>query len=164
MRKIINHAPNIQMKSGTQFSDLPWDSSKELAESIQRLTANDLLNTWDNIVAGKNSSRVVSHVYGSCFPLSDNKKWDFEARMRTKVVELSTIKEIQEQRRKLVQYSENGAIRRGLTHNIFSSSIKQKKIGMTLGVVGASCFLYALTIFTQRTNDRPKTSPKAVGR
>lgn len=160
MRKIINHAhaPNIQQlkSSGTEFSYLPWDSSKELAESIQRLTPNDLLNTWDRVVAGKNRSRIVSHVYGSSFPLlsDNNKNGDVEAKTRSKVVKLNTLKEIQEHRRKLVQFSENSAIQRGFMHNnFFSSFTTRKKIGVTIGVIGASCFLYAISVGRQ---ERPK--------
>jgi hypothetical protein len=144
MRKITNHAPEI-LNNGMSPSDFPWDSKTELAATIQKLTSSDLLKAWDNVVAGKKRARIVSHVYGSSFPLSDIRQGDFQARNSNQVVKLHSIKGIQEKRQMLVQYSETNVDGRTL----FPKRL-QKRFGIALGVVGVSCFIYAINAWARK--------------
>ena len=63
--RIRRYAPEVvQSGGGGGEEDMPWNITKELAASIQKLSRQDLLETWDHMVP-----RVSSMVYGSSFPL-----------------------------------------------------------------------------------------------
>ncbi|KAL7566713.1 hypothetical protein ACA910_017769 [Epithemia clementina (nom. ined.)] len=68
LTRIRRYAPEVFM-SGGAGNDLPWNSTKEVAEQIQKLGRQDLLETWDSILIPRSRSRVTSMVYGSSFPL-----------------------------------------------------------------------------------------------
>jgi len=66
--KIRRYGPEILTGGGVD-KDLPWDNSKTMANAIGKLKREDLVSTWDRMVRPQTRSRVVSHVYGSTFPL-----------------------------------------------------------------------------------------------
>lgn len=53
---------------------LPWDGKRKLALAINALNRQDLLHTWDSVIAGKRRSRIVTHIYGSSFPMENSCK------------------------------------------------------------------------------------------
>ena len=66
--KIRRYAPEVLISGGSDV-DLPWDNAKPLATAIEKLKREDLVKTWDRLTLPKSRSRVLSHVYGSTFPL-----------------------------------------------------------------------------------------------
>ena len=68
--KIRRYSPEI-LASGGSDKDIPWDNVKSLAAEIENLRREDLVKTWDRLILPKSRSRVVSHVYGSTFPLPE---------------------------------------------------------------------------------------------
>lgn len=68
--KIRRYGPEILLGGGSA-ADLPWDNAKTLAAEIENLKGEDLVKTWDRLILPKSRSRVVSHVYGSTFPLPE---------------------------------------------------------------------------------------------
>lgn len=66
--KIRRYAPEILTNGGSD-RDLPWDNSKPLANAMENLKREHLVQAWDRLTLQKNRSRVTSHVYGSTFPL-----------------------------------------------------------------------------------------------
>ena len=66
--KIHRYGPEVYDKGG-KSEDLPWDSVKSLAATVQSLERSDLLDTWDRMILPANRSRIVSCVYGKTFPL-----------------------------------------------------------------------------------------------
>ena len=66
--KIRRYAPEI-LAAGGSDEDLPWDNAKPLANAIESLKREDLVKTWDRLTSPKSRSRVVSHVYGSTYPV-----------------------------------------------------------------------------------------------
>lgn len=68
--KIRRFGPQVldQSQSDDTTSTLPWDAKTHLAMAIKELDQKEVLNAWDNVVAGKNC-RVVSHIYGSTFKM-----------------------------------------------------------------------------------------------
>ena len=69
--KIRRYGPEVLNAGGTD-RDLPWDSIKALAYEIKSLNREDLLETWDQMVATDARSRVTSCVYGTTFPLESS--------------------------------------------------------------------------------------------
>ena len=53
---------------------LPWNSKRQLASAIKDLNQQDLLHAWDSVIAGKHRSRIVTHIYGSSFPMENSCK------------------------------------------------------------------------------------------
>jgi len=127
----------------TSFRNLPWESTKELSGAIKSLDRSDLIKTWDNIVAGKRRSRIVSHVYGSSFPLSDQYLGDFDTRNRKKGIEtLKSMGDITIKRESLLQYTDgNYQVKRGL----ISQRLLNNKVATAIGIAGASLALFALS-------------------
>mmetsp|Transcript_27119 Transcript_27119/g.77929 ORF Transcript_27119/g.77929 Transcript_27119/m.77929 type:complete len:283 (-) Transcript_27119:39-887(-) len=75
--KIQSYAPEVfyrhqkdQVKGRDPVEDLPWDSVKSLAGTLETLTRDDLLKTWDRLTKPSCRSRIVSCVYGKTFPLA----------------------------------------------------------------------------------------------
>jgi insulysin len=67
--KIRHYAPEILNTSGGTDKDLPWNSVKALAGTIESLKRPELLQTWDRMIQPQSRARVVSCVYGTTFPL-----------------------------------------------------------------------------------------------
>lgn len=135
MGKVTIYAPAI-IKNGCMDGDIPWDSGKDLAESIKKLNSDDLLKAWDRIVAGKDRSRIASYVYGSSFPLS--KVDDFQTRNNGQIVKLHSVDEIYKKRKALSNYSDNNVERARILP--LKRALKNK-LGLA-GVVGASCLVF----------------------
>ena len=158
MGKIVHHAPEI-LNQNKSLEDFPWESTRELADTVKKLDSKDLLEAWDNVIAGKKRSRIVSHVYGSSFPLStaNIKSGNFQTRFSNQAVNLHSIKDIEAKRKELVQFSE--------FHNCerLSKRLVPKKVGIALGLVGASCVMYMINTLT-RKSPSVKSSTKAAGR
>ncbi|GAX23713.1 hypothetical protein FisN_12Hh290 [Fistulifera solaris] len=73
--RIKRYAPEILGNKETRRNSpnlLPWDNSHALAGAIRSLTREDLLVTYDELMAPGKRSRIVSCVYGKSFPLSTN--------------------------------------------------------------------------------------------
>lgn len=142
LSKIRDYAPEV-IGRGRGAEDLPWESAKELACAIQSLDHTDLIKTWDNMVAGKKRSRIVSHVYGSSFPLSDQYVGDFDTRNRKKGIEtLKSMGDITSKRENLLQYTDsNHQVKRGL----ISQRLLNNKVAAAIGIAGASLALFALS-------------------
>ncbi len=64
--KIQRFAPEIQ---GTSLQ-MPWDNTKIMASTIQSLSHTDIITSWDRLTRPGCSSKIVSCVYGTTFPLS----------------------------------------------------------------------------------------------
>ena len=142
LSKIKDYAPEVLGKNlGPEA--LPWESTKELASAIQNLDRTDIIKTWDNIVAGKRRSRIVSHVYGSSFPLSDQYVGDFDTRNRKKGIEtLKSMGDITIKRESLLQYTDNNQqVQRGL----ISQRLLNNKVATAIGIAGATLALFALS-------------------
>ena len=78
--KIRRYAPEILLGGGSD-ADLPWDNAKPLASAIEKLKRDDLVKAWDRLTLPSTRSRVVSHVYGSTFPLSSETRNAASARV-----------------------------------------------------------------------------------
>ena len=63
--KIQRYAPEIQ---GTTLQ-MPWDNAKIMARTIQSLRHTDIITTWDRLTHPGYSTKIVSCVYGTTFPL-----------------------------------------------------------------------------------------------
>jgi len=73
--KIFHHSPEVLGHRDSHAKEkvlIPWDATKDLASAMRLVTREDLLRVWDNFIAGKRRSRIVSHVYGNTFPLRDH--------------------------------------------------------------------------------------------
>eukprot|EP00557_Chaetoceros_sp_GSL56_P004972 CAMPEP_0176495558 /NCGR_PEP_ID=MMETSP0200_2-20121128/10720_1 /TAXON_ID=947934 /ORGANISM="Chaetoceros sp., Strain GSL56" /LENGTH=1176 /DNA_ID=CAMNT_0017893443 /DNA_START=166 /DNA_END=3696 /DNA_ORIENTATION=+ len=139
LTKITDYAPEI-LARGKSPSELPWNSSKDLANAIVNLKRVDLINAWDNVVAGKQRSRIVSHVYGSTFPLDKLESNDFEARYRNKsVINLKSLEGVAQKRENLMQYSaENSRL-----ESKFNPFLR-RKLFAAVGLVGSTLLVYTL--------------------
>ena len=153
--KINIYAPEVLGK-GLGPAGLPWNNAEDLAGTIQSLNRADLLKAWDNVVAGKKRARVVSHVYGSTFPLLDGKQGDFALRNSKQVVNLLSTKEIQEKRQTLAQYSDKTTI--GRQRFPFMQRIFEKKVGIAVGLVGASVILCAMNAWGRKGSAEKTTT------
>jgi insulysin len=141
--KIKRYAPEILGNMGTKRNSpalIPWDNSHALAGAIRSLTREDLLLTYDELMAPAKRSRIVSCVYGKSFPLSTN----FE-RASSDIVVVNDISRIIALRNKLPVYGHNGRhdpIR--LSSPVFSlNHLRVAALGLaTAAIVGASwCLL-----------------------
>lgn len=149
LAKITDYAPEV-LARGKSPSELPWNASKDLANAVVNLNRADLVNAWDNVVAGKRRSRIVSHVYGSTFPLDNDVSNDFEARYKNKsVIHLKSMEGLSQKRNMLQQYSaENLRPQRRF------NSFLQRKLLAAVGIVGSSLLVY--TIFRKNENRTAK--------
>lgn len=78
--QIRRYSPEVldcDVNDSTDHNDaakLPWDNKMHLAAAMTALTRKDLLLAWDSVIAGKSRSRIVTHIYGSSFPLENSLK------------------------------------------------------------------------------------------
>jgi hypothetical protein len=149
LARITDFAPEV-LARGKSPSELPWNANKDLANAVVNLNREDLINTWDNVVAGKRRSRIVSHVYGSTFPLDTYNSNDFDLRHRNKsLVNLKTIEDLAHKRAMLLQYStDNLRLQRRF------SPLLRTKLFAAVGLVGSSLLLY--TIFRKDEHQTAK--------
>jgi insulysin len=102
--KIRRYSPELLDNNGGTGKDIPWDSVKALAKTIESLERQELLLLWDRMVQPHSRARVVSCVYGTTFPLQPS-----EIPVRTGTV-VDSIPSIIELRKKLVAF-DNTAVR-----------------------------------------------------
>ncbi len=148
--KIQKYAPEVLHTNGP--SQLPWNSAQDLASTIRGLGRSDLLKTWDNVVAGKKRSRVVTHVYGSTFPFVEGEH--SRGQNRRRVVSLKSLDDIKLKRQELVQYSKTMKNRR------LPGLFLEKKGIVAAGLVGAGMLLYALKTNGRETGTGSKSMTK----
>jgi len=115
--KIRNYGPEI-IRENHDASDLPWKSIKDLAGVIRSLQRQDLLKTWDGVIAGPERARVTSMIYGSTFPLNE-KLAQKRATSRNTVV-VNDMKELLKLRGKFKAY-ENKVHKSSLLSRVLSS-------------------------------------------
>jgi insulysin len=104
--KIKRYAPEILGNKESRRNSLkliPWDNSHALAGAIRSLTREDLLVTYDELMAPGKRSRIVSCVYGKSFPLSTNIEKSSSA-----IVVVNDLSRIIALRNKLPVYGPNG--------------------------------------------------------
>ena len=146
--KIRRYAPEI-VKNNRET--LQWDSHIHLAESIKSLSRQDIIDTWDDIVAGKDRARVVSHVYGSTFPLekSSPELQEFSPPLKEnrKVLHLKNHDDIFMKREGLSRFSRNLS-----SHNVEAKVNQMKNLvktfdtrtGVMAGVIGLGLASFAI--------------------
>eukprot|EP00558_Chaetoceros_sp_UNC1202_P005685 CAMPEP_0197245224 /NCGR_PEP_ID=MMETSP1429-20130617/10072_1 /TAXON_ID=49237 /ORGANISM="Chaetoceros sp., Strain UNC1202" /LENGTH=361 /DNA_ID=CAMNT_0042705679 /DNA_START=69 /DNA_END=1154 /DNA_ORIENTATION=- len=151
--KISKYAPEV-LEKALGPSQLPWNSAEHLASSIKGLNRGDLLQAWDNVVAGKKRARIVSHVYGSTFPLSsDGKEGDFASRhiARSRITCLKSMEDIKVKRQELVQYSDKIVEKQRL--------FGMKKVGLAaVGVIGTSLLLCAINSYGRKNGSTTRAT------
>ncbi len=148
--KIQKYGPEVLHTSGP--SQLPWNSAEVLASTIRGLGRSDLLKTWDNVVAGKKRSRVVTHIYGSTFPFVEGDH--SRGQNRRKIVSLKSLDDIKLKRQELVQYSNT------MKDNRLPGRLLEKKSLVAAGLVGAGMLLYALKMNGRETTTGTKSAMK----
>lgn len=133
--KIRRYSPEI-LSDGGSGQDLPWDSVKVLATEIGKLKREDLLAAWDRLIPPKSRSRIISHVYGSTFPLPDETRG---AASGSKVVD--SLDNLVKLRGRLNRYGEKPAVFGLLRH---ASSSKMMYAGAAAAVVGIGYLSFTL--------------------
>lgn len=138
--KILRYAPEIG--SG----DLPWKSIHNLAAAIRLLRQEDLVKTWDQLTHSTSRSRIVSHVYGSTFPLDPAQ---IRSTTRDKVVIVENMDKIKDVRMHLPVY-DNKPTPRSATNareKLRRLLENRRTLAVTAvvgaGVVGAAFFIRA---------------------
>ena len=148
--KIRNYAPEIIGSNGTS-EKMPWDSGKELADAIEGLSRADLVKTWNDMVVGKRRTRIVSHVYGNTFPFKDTYLSDFEARNKSRNVQvLTSLDSIKEKRNTLAQYSDR--IQTCGKSNLLSN----RRNVAVLGAIGTGLAFFLLSKRNTSAGDKKK--------
>ena len=97
--KIQRFAPEIQ---GTA-QNMPWDNAKIMANTIQSLSHDDIINAWDSLTRPDKSAKIVSCVYGSTFPLSTDQILQFANPGRATIV-VHNLQDVVNLRKKLPFY------------------------------------------------------------
>ena len=138
--KIRRYASDIVQ---SDHKSLPWDSSKYLAESIKSLTRKDIIDTWDELVTCQDRCRVVSHVYGSSFPLltDDQGKEEILPVMKPmrNTVYLKSRQDIFQKRDLLSRFTRNPLHHRGESVAFQMQNVARNidsRAGIMAGVVG----------------------------
>ena len=85
--KIQRYAPEVKC------GELPWNSVESLAGAIRQVKRQDLVTHWDRLTHPSSRARVVSHVYGTTYPL-DSKMIASSSSSNATVV-VNNLKEIQ---------------------------------------------------------------------
>lgn len=158
--KIRRYAPEIVKNN---HETLPWDSTTHLAESIKSLSRQDIIDTWDDIVAGKDRARVVSHVYGSTFPLPKS-QLDIQEispfmKENRNVIHLKSREDIFQKREGLSRFSRNlssqsgGETMANQMRNVMRSM--DHRTGVMAGVIGLGLASFAIRSFkSDRSQDK----------
>mmetsp|Transcript_13704 Transcript_13704/g.19589 ORF Transcript_13704/g.19589 Transcript_13704/m.19589 type:complete len:962 (+) Transcript_13704:2-2887(+) len=159
--KIARYSPEILDNDEVNANQsLPWHSKEDLAAAMQGLNRIQLLDAWDAVVAGKNRSRVVSHVYGSSFKLESNILLDKHGINRN-IVSIDSTKKLFKQREKLSQY---GSTRRYITATLplkLQSFIKDKSKFICVSV-GTGLLLYAANMVWNNREEKNSVANRKI--
>ena len=155
LSKITTYAPEVLRKE-LGPSGMPWNSTEELANTIRDLKSNDLLKAWDSVVAGKKRARIITHVYGSTFPLSKDSPGDFEVRNSKAVSNIKCIKDIECKRLTFSQYSCKNIERQ---RNPLLQKIVEKRFGVALAVLGAG-LVFGINVWARKGSVKESSSFK----
>ena len=148
--KIRNYAPEIIGLNGSG-DKMPWDSGKELADAIEGLNRADLVKTWNDMVVGRQRTRIVSHVYGNTFPLKDTYLSDFEARNKMRNVQvLTSIDSIKDKRNTLGKYSDR------IQNCGRNSLLTNRRNAAVLGAIGTGLAFFLLSKRNSSASDKKK--------
>jgi hypothetical protein len=149
--KIQRYSPEVFFQEGGQERDIPYDSVKALAQTIQSLKRPDLLEAWDRLVQPQSRSRIVSCVYGNTFPLkpeSTEKAWGLSIK---KNVVVGSFPELIKLRQRLETFDDTPSRKRGLASRLWSPLVATSSHRMLallgVGVLGVG--VVGLTMATR---------------
>jgi len=150
---------------------LPWQTNKSLAAAIQKVTREDIVHAWDSVI-GQRRSRVVSHIYGSSFPLNidsipsnTGSRHGLKSRKKNgvrNIVQIESMENLIENRLRLVPFG-NGKADMSLTTTstqLCMKRLSQNKVVMAGFIAGASLLLYTLNTISSRKQGERKDRPK----
>ena len=115
--KIRRYAPEILERDETS-DKMPWTSIEQLAAAVEDVKREDLINVWNSMIINKSTrARVVSHVYGTTFPISKGVVENNDGGKR-----LDTIESILSYRKSLDLFHKKSSSL-GLENNFWRSSV-----------------------------------------
>ena len=88
-------------------NDIPWDNAPQVAQAVESMNREDLLQVWDGMMLAESRARIVSCVYGTTFPL-EHKRVDTSLENKGQPVVIhNKINQIVELRSKLPVFDAN---------------------------------------------------------